>query len=67
MNNVVIDIDAENKAISIFLEDTAQYSEWIKGEGADICIYRAINNDRIVGARLPLHNWNGKLPTVVSK
>lgn len=53
-------IDDDNRALEIILEDCSMYAEWIKGEGGDICIYRAVQDDRLVGARLPM-----KFPNVV--
>jgi hypothetical protein len=47
-------IDRENRCIEIVLEDVSSYNEWIKGEGADISLIRAMDGDRVVGARLPL-------------
>jgi len=58
-------VQPEVKTLEIMLEDTPYYAEWIKGEGADISIYRAIDNDRVVGALLPLRNFNGKLPVEI--
>ena len=44
-------------AVELLL-DTAivTYSEWIKGEGADICLYRCRETNKVVGVRLPLMN-----------
>lgn len=39
--------------VEICLENVHYYAEWIKGEGADIAIWRAIDDNRIVGATLP--------------
>jgi hypothetical protein len=44
-------IDRENRCIEIVLEDVSSYNEWIKGEGADISLIRAMDGDRVVGAR----------------
>lgn len=55
-------VDTENKFVQIFLEDCSFYAEWIKGEGADIAIYRANDDNRVVGAMLPLRIWKGQLP-----
>ena len=43
--------------VEIALEDVSYHVEWIKGEGADIGIWRAQDDDRVVGATLPLRNW----------
>jgi len=40
--------------------DEACYHEWIQGEGADISIWRAFSDNRVVGVTLPLKNWDGK-------
>lgn len=53
-------IDPENKTIAIFLEDCSYHAEWIRGEGADIALYRANDDDRVVGAMLPLRQWTGR-------
>ena len=55
-------VDSKNKCISIYLEDCSYYGEWIKGEGGDIAIYRANDDERVVGAHFPLRVWNGKFP-----
>lgn len=55
-------IDTKNKFVEIHLEDCAYYAEWIKGEGGDISIYRANDDNRVVGAFLPLRIWKGKFP-----
>jgi hypothetical protein len=56
--HVVMDID--NQCIHINLEDCESYSEWIKGEGGDITLQRAMNDNRVIGALLPLRKWKGK-------
>ena len=48
--------------IDIALEDVPCYHEWIKGESATCSLWKAFDNDRIVGATLPLRNWKGTLP-----
>lgn len=60
-----VSIDVANQRLTIFLEDCSHYAEWIDGEGADIAIYRAMDDKRVVGAALPLRKWNGKLPVFV--
>jgi len=32
------------------------YSEWIPGEGGDICLYRDRQTNKVVGCHLPLYN-----------
>lgn len=39
--------------VEVALEDVACYHEWLKGEGADISIWRACGDNRVVGATLP--------------
>lgn len=52
-------IDQRVKCLDIILEDCAYYFEWIKGEGGDIGLYRAVyacedkKAERVIGARLP--------------
>ena len=58
-------VDVANRAVDIFLEDVSFYAEWLKGEGADMAVYRAQDDDRVVGARLPLRVWNGKFPVEI--
>jgi hypothetical protein len=58
-------VDTKNKAIRIILEDCPFYAEWIPGEGGDISLYKSIHGDRVVGAFLPLNQWNGKLPVTI--
>lgn len=53
------------KAVEIYLEDVSYYAEWIKGEGGDIAIYRANDDDRVVGAYLPLRVWKGQFPVSI--
>lgn len=52
----------EHGLIDIALEDVPCYHEWIKGESATCSLWKAFDNDRIVGATLPLRNWKGTLP-----
>ena len=48
-------VDREAKCVELFLDpNTGDYSEWIKGEGADIGLIRSFDSDRVVGVRLPL-------------
>ncbi len=60
-----VTVDVENKAINILLEDVSYYADWINSEGADFALYRANDGNRVVGARLPLRKWNGKLPVEI--
>ena len=49
-------IDKENARVEL-LPDTsaATYSEWIKGEGADISLIRCHKSNKVVGVHLPLY------------
>ncbi len=58
-------IDIENQLVHIFLEECESYSEWIKGEEAHVALKRAMDDNRVVGALLPLKNWNGKFPVII--
>lgn len=49
--------------VSIMTEDVPYYAEWITGEGGDISLYRAEDDKRLIGALLPLRNWNGVFRT----
>lgn len=55
-------VHPECGTIDIVLEDVSCHHEWIHGEGADISIWRAMTDNRVVGATLPLRNWKGSLP-----
>jgi len=47
-------VNEAGRCVEVFLEDVPFYGEWIRGEGADICLHRAQDDNRIVGATLPL-------------
>ena len=51
--------------VDVFLEDVPFFAEWLKGERADISILRAVDDNRVVGAHLPLRNFNGKFRVVI--
>lgn len=54
-DSTVIRVSEEGHSITIHLEPNVQeYGDWINGEGADICLLRARDDDRVVGACLPL-------------
>lgn len=55
-------VHPEHGTIEIILEDVSCHHEWIHGEGANISIHRAMGDNRVVGATLPLRNWKGYLP-----
>ena len=49
-------IDKENDRIEILLDSAAAtYSEWIKGEGADISLLRCHKSRKVIGINLPLY------------
>lgn len=42
-------------AVTLYVDtDTSDYGEHIPGEGADICIFRDRETNKVVGVRLPL-------------
>lgn len=46
----------DSNSIEVYLDNTkSSYSEWIKGEGADIGLLRDQETNRVVGVRLPLY------------
>jgi hypothetical protein len=52
-------IDEEGKAVELFTDNkVSYYGEWIKGEGADICIYRERQTEKVIGVRLLLRYEN---------
>lgn len=64
MNNISVLADGiHGRCVSIMTEDVAFYAEWIKGEGGDISLYRALDDNRLIGALLPLRNWSGVFRT----
>ena len=54
-------LNSDDKTLTIHMEDCSYYADWIKGEGADIAIYRANDDNRIVGAILPLKDGIEKM------
>lgn len=62
-NSIKILANEHGQCVEIMTEDVPYYAEWIKGEGADIALYRAIDNHRLIGALLPLRNWDGTIIT----
>jgi hypothetical protein len=49
-------IDKEIYRIELLLDSAAAtYSEWIQGEGADICLLRCHKSRKVVGVNLPLY------------
>jgi hypothetical protein len=54
MNNPYVSICEDSQAVEMFTDTEAEYyGDWIEGEGADICLYRARETDRVIGVRLP--------------
>jgi hypothetical protein len=50
-----IEIDRKSHVLEIVIDtNAAPYSEHICGEGADICLYRDMDTDKVVGCRLPI-------------
>lgn len=48
--------DKDGQSIDIVLDTSRPvYSEWIKGEGGDICLYRDRETERVMGCHLPLY------------
>lgn len=51
-----VSVSKDGASIDICLDNTkSTYSDWIKGEGADIAIIRDQETNRVVGAHLPLY------------
>lgn len=49
-------IDEEGGCVDLVLDTKrATICEWIKGEGADICLYRDRDTGKVVGCHLPLY------------
>jgi len=48
-------IDEEARTIDLVTDpDAVPYSEWIEGEGADICLHRDMTTKKVIGAHLEL-------------
>lgn len=46
----------DGNALDVTLtNETSYYGDWIKGEGADICLYRDQKTKKVVGAHLPFY------------
>ena len=53
---MVLDVDEQSSSVELILDTKVRtYGEWIKGEGADICLYRDVETKKVVGCRLPLY------------
>ena len=49
-------VHRDGKAIDVSLDThEAFYSDWIKGEGGDISLYRSQETNKVVGAFVPLY------------
>ncbi len=52
-------VSEDGKAVELYLDTSINtYTEWIKGEGADIGLMRCQETHRVVGCRLPLKKNN---------
>ena len=52
-------IDEDSTNVELMVDNSkSTYSEWIKGEGADICLIREDETNKVVGVRLPLYDTN---------
>jgi hypothetical protein len=50
-------IDEDSKSVELIVDPTvSHYGDWIKGEGADICLLRCHETNKVVGVHLPLYN-----------
>lgn len=56
---MAVSVSDEGQAVELWLDTSLDtYSEWIKGEGADIGLMRCQKTNRVVGVRLPLLRRN---------
>jgi uncharacterized protein (DUF433 family) len=52
---MALHVSEDGKSVDLVLDTSrAYYGEWIKGEGADICLYRDMDTNEVVGCHLPL-------------
>lgn len=52
-------IDEDSTSVELMVDNSkSTYGEWIKGEGADICLIRENETNKVVGVRLPLYDTN---------
>lgn len=52
---MLLKVSKEGKSVELILDSKVPfYSDWIKGEGGDICLYREQETNRVVGCHLPL-------------
>lgn len=48
-------VDQDSRSVELILDTSVStYGEWINGEGANICLLRCRETNRVVGVRLPL-------------
>ena len=49
-------VNEEGHSVELILDTNVNYyGDCIKGEGADICLYRDMETHKVVGCRLPLY------------
>jgi hypothetical protein len=58
-------VDVDNRRVEVILENVQYYGEWLKGEGGDMAIYRAMDDNRVIGGVFELRVWNGKFPVAI--
>ena len=57
--SMALSVCDDGKAVELWLDTSlSTYSDWIKGEGADIGLMRCQETHRVVGVRLPLLRRN---------
>lgn len=55
-----VSVNKRGNTLEVYLEEVNCYHDWIEGEGADISIIRANDDDRAIGVILPLpKNFEG--------
>lgn len=57
-DEVIVFHNKEGNCLSVFTSNEPYYGEWIKGEGADICLYRSIKDNKLIGINLPFYPTN---------
>jgi hypothetical protein len=54
---MALTVHEEGNTVELCLDTSiATYGEWIKGEGADICLLRSMETGKVMGCLLPLLN-----------
>ena len=52
-----LQVEENTSSVTLYLDTKGMtYSEWIPGEGGDICLIRSEETNKVVGCRLPLMN-----------